>query len=183
MTSDPKSKPSRLGRGLSALIGEVEAATPATAAPDAPATAGVTEIPLDQIRRNPAQPRRTFGETELRELADSIRAKGVLQAILVRPDPKEAGRYQIIRSEEATFQLVALSEPPGESADDHLRVRFPRIPEPMVGWYVWSNQGFVGESLRLAGAATAKVETVAVEADGDRDGIPLEAVIQRATWA
>ncbi|HPE48159.1 MAG TPA: ParB/RepB/Spo0J family partition protein [Hyphomonas sp.] len=99
MTSDPKSKPSRLGRGLSALIGEVEAATPATAAPDAPPAAGVTEIPLDQIRRNPAQPRRTFGETELRELADSIRAKGVLQAILVRPDPKEAGRYQIIAGE------------------------------------------------------------------------------------
>lgn len=69
------------------------------------------------------------------------------------------------------------------TAGDGIEFRFSGLPAAMLGWYVWSNQGFVGESLRLAGAATAKVETVAVEADGDRDGIPLEAVIQRATWA
>ncbi|MEZ5946050.1 MAG: ParB/RepB/Spo0J family partition protein [Hyphomonas sp.] len=99
MVEDSKSKPSRLGRGLSALIGEVEAATPATAIPGAPMATGVSEIPIDHIRRNPAQPRRTFDEATLQELADSIRTKGILQAILVRPDPKEAGRYQIIAGE------------------------------------------------------------------------------------
>lgn len=103
-------RPSRLGRGLSALIGEVEAMndrTPATApaasAPAgggaAPAAANSNEIALELIRRNPAQPRRTFTEENLRELAESLKAKGVLQAILVRPDPKEAGKYQIIAGE------------------------------------------------------------------------------------
>lgn len=113
---DNRGRPSRLGRGLSALIGEVEAmnvrpaAQPAApqvsgeAAPSAPSVSpagsgGATEIAIDLIRRNPAQPRRTFTEENLRELADSLKAKGVLQAILVRPDPKEEGKYQIIAGE------------------------------------------------------------------------------------
>lgn len=107
---DNRGRPSRLGRGLSALIGEVEAmnvrpaAQPASqgegsAAPGAVQGGGTNEIALDLIRRNPAQPRRTFTEENLRELADSLKAKGVLQAILVRPDPKEAGKYQIIAGE------------------------------------------------------------------------------------
>lgn len=95
---------SRLGRGLSALIGEVEAmgmrAPGANVqASDVPPTEKANEISIDLIRRNPAQPRRTFDEAELRELADSLKAKGVLQAILVRPDPKEPGKYQIIAGE------------------------------------------------------------------------------------
>lgn len=95
---------SRLGRGLSALIGEVEAMgvrAPAAnvQASDVPPTEKANEISIDLIRRNPAQPRRTFDEAELRELADSLKAKGVLQAILVRPDPKEPGKYQIIAGE------------------------------------------------------------------------------------
>lgn len=108
---DNRGRPSRLGRGLSALIGEVEAmnvrpaAQPAAqveagaAAPPAAPGQGTSEIALDLIRRNPAQPRRTFTEENLRELADSLKAKGVLQAILVRPDPKEEGKYQIIAGE------------------------------------------------------------------------------------
>lgn len=100
MANEPKQKPSRLGRGLSALMGEVEASTPAKPEPGAEATStGVDELPIKNIRRNPNQPRRTFDETALQELADSIRTKGVLQAILVRPDPKEAGKYQIIAGE------------------------------------------------------------------------------------
>ena len=100
MVEEPKHKQSRLGRGLSALIGEVEASTPAApAAGGAPAVSGVNEIPIDHIRRNPAQPRRTFDEASLQELAESIRTKGVLQAILVRPDPKDPGKYQIIAGE------------------------------------------------------------------------------------
>lgn len=100
MANEPKQKPSRLGRGLSALMGEVEASTPAKPEPGAEAASvGVDELPIKNIRRNPNQPRRTFDETALQELADSIRTKGVLQAILVRPDPKEAGKYQIIAGE------------------------------------------------------------------------------------
>jgi len=107
MSIDPQDdgrRASRLGRGLSALIGEVESmgvrAPIAAAAPlDLLPVEKPNEIALDLIRRNPAQPRRSFDETELRELAESLKTKGVLQAILVRPDPKEAGKYQIIAGE------------------------------------------------------------------------------------
>ena len=107
MSIDPQDdgrRASRLGRGLSALIGEVEAMgvrtpTAAVPVPDLPPTEKPNEIALDLIRRNPAQPRRSFDEGELRELAESLKTKGVLQAILVRPDPKETGKYQIIAGE------------------------------------------------------------------------------------
>jgi len=99
-------RPSRLGRGLSALIGEVEAMgvrAPAAAgnapAPDVPPAERPNEIALELIRRNPAQPRRSFDDAELRELSESLKTKGVLQAILVRPDPKEPGKFQIIAGE------------------------------------------------------------------------------------
>jgi ParB family chromosome partitioning protein len=100
MTDDAKSKPSRLGRGLSALMGEIDAvgAVPTTEGKTAPATVS-NEIDLDLIRRNPAQPRRSFDEVALNELAESLKAKGVLQAILVRPDPKDRGKFQIIAGE------------------------------------------------------------------------------------
>jgi ParB family chromosome partitioning protein len=61
-----------LGRGLSALIPQAIAATP-----------GPAEIPIDQIERNPYQPRTSFAEDSLAELAGSIAAHGVLQPILV----------------------------------------------------------------------------------------------------
>ncbi len=100
---DGRARVSRLGRGLSALIGEVEAMTArAPAAPDMALTgssAGVQDIAIELIRRNPAQPRRAFDEESLRELVESIKSKGVLQAILVRPDPKETGKFQIIAGE------------------------------------------------------------------------------------
>lgn len=109
MSADPHDdgrhkQPSRLGRGLSALIGEVEAMgvrSPAATgpSPDVPPAERPNEVALDLIRRNPAQPRRTFDEAELRELAESLKTKGVLQAILVRPDPKETGKFQIIAGE------------------------------------------------------------------------------------
>ena len=103
--NDPKAKP-RLGKGLSALIGEVEgmdtpSAAPSTegAAPTPAASAGAAEVPINRIRPNPAQPRRQFDEAKLNELAESLRTKGVLQAILVRPDPKDSQQYQIIAGE------------------------------------------------------------------------------------
>jgi ParB family chromosome partitioning protein len=66
---------------------------------DAGGSGDVREIDIVNIRRNPAQPRRSFDEGALRELAESLKSKGVLQAILVRPDPRDAGKYQIIAGE------------------------------------------------------------------------------------
>ncbi len=100
MTADAgKSKPSRLGRGLSSLIGEVEAVAPTGEGEAGPVTRGPSEIAVKDIRANPAQPRQVFDETALDELAESIRTRGVLQAILLRPDPKSPGQYQIVAGE------------------------------------------------------------------------------------
>ena len=81
-----------LGRGLSALLDEVEAP-----APDA-RRAGLIDIPVEVIRPNPQQPRRRFDDAELEELAASIREKGVLQPVLVRP-AMYAGEFQIVAGE------------------------------------------------------------------------------------
>ena len=51
-------------------------------------------IGIDQLRRSPLNPRRDFGDEELAELADSIRTKGLLQPIIVRPDAGRGG-YEI----------------------------------------------------------------------------------------
>ncbi len=85
-----------LGRGLSALLGESDAENPAGSAGEAP---GAREIPIELIHRNPDQPRRRFAEAEIAELADSIREKGVLQPVLVRPAPGMAGEYQLVAGE------------------------------------------------------------------------------------
>ena len=87
-----------LGRGLSALLGEVEAPE-AAASVGGPPPEGAREIPIELIRRNPDQPRTIFSEDELAELATSIREKGVLQPILVRPIEGRSGEYQIIAGE------------------------------------------------------------------------------------
>jgi ParB family chromosome partitioning protein len=79
-----------LGRGLSALLGEAEAGQAAT---------GAREVPIELIHPNPSQPRTRFAEAELEELAASIRAKGLLQPILVRPAPGAPGEYQIVAGE------------------------------------------------------------------------------------
>lgn len=103
MSDDAKGRPSRLGKGLSALIGEVEGvglpAAPAGTGLDSGEAGGVAEMPIDRITPNPAQPRRHFDPGALDELAASLRAKGVLQAILVRPDPKGSPTFQIIAGE------------------------------------------------------------------------------------
>ncbi len=80
-----------LGRGLSALLDEVEA-------PPEAGRAGMTELPVEAIKANPNQPRRRFDDAEIEELAASIREKGVLQPILVRP-AVFAGEYEIVAGE------------------------------------------------------------------------------------
>ena len=85
-----------LGRGISALLGEAEAGAPGQSAAGGE---GAREIPIELIRRNPEQPRTLFPDAELDELADSIREKGVLQPILVRPSRADPGEYQIVAGE------------------------------------------------------------------------------------
>jgi len=92
-----------LGRGLSALLGESEDETlVADGRPPGgarPALEGAREIPIELIHRNPNQPRQHFSEAEIGELEESIRTSGVLQPILVRPSPGQAGEFEIIAGE------------------------------------------------------------------------------------
>lgn len=89
-----------LGRGLSALLDEAEAPAAAPAPVGAPAASGgALATPIELLHRNPDQPRRQFGEAEMEDLTDSIREKGVLQPILVRPMPGKTGEYQIVAGE------------------------------------------------------------------------------------
>jgi ParB family chromosome partitioning protein len=101
-----------LGRGLSALLDEAE--TGAEGAGAAAAGEGARELPIELIHRNPDQPRTQFAEADLAELADSIREKGVLQPILVRPSRHEPGEYQIVAGERRwrAAQLAGLKAVP-----------------------------------------------------------------------
>jgi ParB family transcriptional regulator, chromosome partitioning protein len=108
--------PRGLGRGLSALLGESEL-TGATErrAPDSPLRDPSTrEISIDQIVRNPSQPRRRFDETDLQTLADSIATHGVLQPLLLRPLEDGTGRYEIVAGERRwrAAQLAGLHQVP-----------------------------------------------------------------------
>ena len=93
-----------LGRGLSALLADIGPSTdkPPVPHPDteaAPRPAGTRPVPIERIHANPHQPRRTFGEAELAELAASIRERGVIQPLLLRPHPERADEYQIVAGE------------------------------------------------------------------------------------
>ncbi|HEY7579242.1 MAG TPA: ParB/RepB/Spo0J family partition protein [Acetobacteraceae bacterium] len=82
----------RLGRGLAALLGE--AAVQVT-----PATSALRQVPLDLLEPNPFQPRSSMDPVALDELAQSIRLRGVLQPLVVRPHPDKQDRFQIVAGE------------------------------------------------------------------------------------
>lgn len=90
-------KPERkvLGRGLSALLGDQPIVT--DEAPEAPR--GAKGIAIDLIDGNPRQPRKTFRDAELDELATSLRRHGLIQPIVVRPSPNDPGRFEIVAGE------------------------------------------------------------------------------------
>ncbi len=93
-----KKRAGGLGRGLSALLEEVRL-TPANT-PEADIAAvpgGGTQLPLSMLIANPRQPRRRFDDKALEELTSSIRERGLLQPILVRP--RDDGRYEIVAGE------------------------------------------------------------------------------------
>jgi ParB family chromosome partitioning protein len=87
---------SRLGRGLAALIGDM--GTEATAVDRRPAT-GQRKLPIEFIRPNPRNPRHDFDADDLDDLTRSIREKGIVQPILVRPVGEAANSYEIIAGE------------------------------------------------------------------------------------
>lgn len=120
MSPSSSSKPSKpsaktrasnrgLGRGLDALLGDRGQAKPDKPARDTPSdraqTGSVTgqerEVPIEYLMANPDQPRKTFHDDAIADLANSIREKGLLQPILVRPieTPTDQARYEIVAGE------------------------------------------------------------------------------------
>ena len=101
-----------LGRGLSALLDEAEA--PVSVAAGAAPQNGAQLAPIELLRRNPEQPRKVFDDTELGDLEESIRTKGIIQPILVRPAPGAPGEYQIVAGERRwrAAQRVGLHQVP-----------------------------------------------------------------------
>lgn len=85
----------RLGRGLAALIGDIDRPAPAQATP----IVGDRTVPVEFISPNPRNPRRSFGDAELEDLAASLKQHGIVQPVVVRPSKVEAGRYEIIAGE------------------------------------------------------------------------------------
>lgn len=92
---DPAKGPSRLGRGLAALIGE--AGEPP--APGAPTGHAQRRLPTAFLKANPRNPRQDFAEAQIADLAASVREKGVVQPIIVRPVAGEADQYEIVAGE------------------------------------------------------------------------------------
>lgn len=88
-------KPSRLGRGLAALIGDMTPVEDLRAGSQS-GEGGIRRLPVAQIIANRANPRREFDTEQLEDLANSVREKGVMQPLLVRP---AGDRYELIAGE------------------------------------------------------------------------------------
>lgn len=103
-----------LGRGLSALMADINEPTVAeNPTPDAPRRADMT-VPIESVRPNPDQPRRAFTQEALEELSASIAEKGIIQPLIVRPDPASEGQFQIVAGERRwrAAQMAQLHEVP-----------------------------------------------------------------------
>lgn len=99
-----------LGRGLSALMADV------TPAPENTASVARPDflVPIEKLVPNPDQPRRIFTDSQLEELANSIRAKGVLQPLIVRRNPRDTEQFEIVAGERRwrASQMAKLHEIP-----------------------------------------------------------------------
>jgi ParB family chromosome partitioning protein len=108
-----------LGRGLADLLGQ----RPSSGATRAPAADELAQLPVDLLQRGKYQPRLDMRPESLNELADSIRAQGVVQPIVVRAlkatDSGGAQRYEIIAGERRwrAAQIAGLSEVPAVIRD------------------------------------------------------------------
>jgi len=100
----------RLGRGLAALIGEMDQPVPVEG--EKPSVSADRQVPIEFVSRNPRNPRRFFDDTELHDLASSIRQHGIVQPIVVRTISE--GRFEIIAGERRwrAAQLAGLIEIP-----------------------------------------------------------------------
>lgn len=100
----------RLGRGLAALIGEMD--QPVSASETRPTINPDRTVPIEFVARSPKNPRRYFDETELQDLAGSIRQHGIVQPVVVRPVGAE--RFEIIAGERRwrAAQLAGLVQIP-----------------------------------------------------------------------
>jgi ParB family transcriptional regulator, chromosome partitioning protein len=85
---------SRLGRGLASLIGE-----PSQNGGRLPPEGEQRMVAIAQVRSSPLNPRKDFRDEELAELAESIRTKGLVQPIIVRPSPTAMGEFEIVAGE------------------------------------------------------------------------------------
>ena len=81
-----------LGRGLSALFGDIEKKSEKN-------RTQVNTLPIADIQRNKYQPRSIFDEEKLNELSSSIKENGVVQPIAVRPNKYEPGKFEIVAGE------------------------------------------------------------------------------------
>lgn len=111
--ADRKEKRRGLGRGLSALMADVEPQKTETGTSDAAPVAEKT-IPVEKIVPNPDQPRRQFSDEDMRDLAESIKAKGIIQPLIVREKPGDAGMFEIVAGERRwrAAQMAQLHELP-----------------------------------------------------------------------
>lgn len=109
MTDDNSKR--RLGRGLAALIGEMDQ-LPAADIGARPAVNPDRLVPIEFVGRNPRNPRRYFDESELQDLASSVRQHGIVQPVVVRTTADN--RYEIIAGERRwrAAQLAGLIEIP-----------------------------------------------------------------------
>jgi ParB family chromosome partitioning protein len=103
----PREPAPRLGRGLAALIGDEAGLARGI-------RAGVQTLPMEALEPSHFQPRGDIDPGSLTELVDSIRARGILQPLLVRPHPDDTARYQIIAGERRwrAAQTAGLHEVP-----------------------------------------------------------------------
>ncbi len=116
-----------LGRGLDALLSQVGAAPVEIDTPGAEPESSLSELPIDLLERGRYQPRVDMREESLAELAESIRAQGIVQPIVVRPLPDPGGtgerRYEIVAGERRwrAAQLAGLDAVPAVVRDlsDH----------------------------------------------------------------
>jgi ParB family chromosome partitioning protein len=108
MNDDPSKR--RLGRGLAALIGEMD--QPVGSIGDRPSVSADRKVPIEMIARNPRNPRKHFAEADLQDLASSIRQHGIVQPVVVRTGPN--GGYEIIAGERRwrAAQLAGLVDIP-----------------------------------------------------------------------
>ena len=88
-----------LGRGLSALLGDEPAEKGGAMAPESGAARTANMLPVELMRPSPYQPRKHFDDEAFAALVESVRDKGVLQPLLVRKDPKDEKRYEIVAGE------------------------------------------------------------------------------------